>query len=295
MKSKVGLIIRLVIVGVAAANGISFGLAPEVEQTKKDFPDGFMLLASCIALIYMAIMTYASLKWHWKRDVDKNWSEPTWLTNPFSGPLHFFHLGGCFFIGFGLPAFIIRLASGKGIFFETFVLCGGIGVLVGLQRFFKGHQSQVMAIPTEQKPQTAKRKLLGLRVAFAVIPPLCLIAFFVSRWFSIPVNRRVSHEVLSTNFLQAVKSRQWSKAQDTFCSDTKPQLISDIKNKQGKSGVVGSWKFIRREEGRKVNGIWVTPLVYQVTNAQNKSKSVTIQVKFDLFGEGACITGITGL
>jgi hypothetical protein len=109
------------------------------------------------------------------------------------------------------------------------------------------------------------------------------------------MSRRVSHETLSSTFLQAVKSEQWQKAQGTFCSDTSTKLISEIKSKQQKSGVVGKWKFIKRGKGRKVNFRRAEPLMYQVTNAQGKTKPVTIELRFDIFDEGACITDVVGL
>lgn len=153
-----GLIIRLLIVGVAVALGISFGLAPEVSWTpevevqgmekelpEKELPESVMLPVSIVLLLYVSGSTYFMLNRLSKKDKSKNWSEPTWFTNPFSGPLQECHFQACLLMGFGLPTLIIHLATGKGIFIETFVLCGGIGDFLGMKAFLRRRQGQLTA------------------------------------------------------------------------------------------------------------------------------------------------------
>ena len=121
------MLIRHVIVAFFCLGGLS---------TTFDSPT-IPIFVPIISFIYGMITIPFAFWIGMKKDRMRNWSRPSWKTDPFSGPPHFAHTGGWSFIGFGLVSSSKALIQGHSFILQSFVLMFGLGMLVGIQIFYK--------------------------------------------------------------------------------------------------------------------------------------------------------------
>jgi hypothetical protein len=84
------LLIRWIVVISSALNGLLFPF---------DENPPIPLFIPIIPLIYGVLFIPIAFRKGVKEDTIINWSRPSWTTEPFSGPPHFFHMVGWSFFG----------------------------------------------------------------------------------------------------------------------------------------------------------------------------------------------------
>ena len=121
-------LIRLAFVAFFAASG-------SVLARGTDGPSAWLLVVVFSAMLYL---TVSLLRQEVRRvPTSADWSRPTWFTNPFSGPVHGFHLGSFQLIGLGATATVLAFHRHRSFFVPLFFLAAGLGMYGGLRIFYK--------------------------------------------------------------------------------------------------------------------------------------------------------------
>jgi hypothetical protein len=127
-KWKNKLLIRWIVVISSALNGLLFPF---------DKNPPVPLFIPIIPLIYGVLFIPIAFRKGVKEDTTINWSRPSWTTEPFSGPPHFFHMVGWSFFSLGLVSSVKALIQGNSFVLQSSVLTFGLGIIIGIEIFYK--------------------------------------------------------------------------------------------------------------------------------------------------------------
>lgn len=113
---------------------------PAMFNDPKTAPQDFPFWASMFLLvggsIQMPFSYQRQMRNQRKKGQLKDWSMPSWFTNPFSGPPHFMHMGGNAFIITGLVGLLQSALSGKLSLMNLFPLAFGWSIIIGNTIFY---------------------------------------------------------------------------------------------------------------------------------------------------------------
>ena len=130
MRVRYGFLKRSLIVGFFAIGGLTVP-----ADHAADLPP--LLPIALIVLVVSPVQAYWMLRESLRKKPDKNWSTPTWRTDPFTGPAQFLHAAAWSFIAFGVMAWITAARRGGDFVFPALALPFGIGLVAGSALFFR--------------------------------------------------------------------------------------------------------------------------------------------------------------
>jgi hypothetical protein len=135
MKNKIGwMVIRCLVAAFFASSAPAMFNDPKTAP--QDFPFGAFMFFLVFGSIQMPFAFRREMRKERKKGKMKDWSIPSWFTNPFSGPPHFMHMGGNAFVITGLVGLLQSALSGKLSLMNLFPLAFGWSIIIGNTVFY---------------------------------------------------------------------------------------------------------------------------------------------------------------